>query len=587
MARQNQLAIATAATLCIAVALWLALRSGSHQGDARAALPAAPSLTPPAARADTAPAFAGPRLRNRAAYIPAQCYATTRGEGGRTRNGCYVCHQDSREPNYVNDADVQSELSFAQYATQNRWANLKAPPAPSTLTDDELLAWVRGSNYFDRDGSLKLAKRLASPGEWDTNRDGAWNGFRPDCFFQFDALGFDRDPGGKPTGWRAYAATPLPGMFMPTNGSVGDVMIRLPPAFRQDAEGAESELIYRLNLAIVEAFVARRSVPIPATDEAPLGSDLDGNGVLGLARRVAFVWPPKPGRPFHYVGQAAKLDAASEGWPVAGLFPRGTELLHSVRYFDVVGGQVQMAARMKELRYMRKMRFMSYGQLDQAAQSEAREKQKSPDKLKQVFADAEHGVTTGVGWLMQGFIEDAAGELRPQNVEETTACIGCHGGVGVTTDATFSFARKLPASSSQDGWYYPSLTDLRGLADPKRADGRGEYATFLAQVGAGDDFDTNDEARRRFFKSDGRLDTRQSDRLAKDISLLLVPSPERALALDRAYLGLVQAQRFEAGRDATHGGPARLLEQVEQGEATGIDEPLLPGWKRPERLASR
>ena len=208
-----------------------------------------------------------------------------------------------------------------------------------------------------------------------------------------------------------------------------------------------------------------------------------------------------------------------------------------------------------------------------------RERQKSPDKLKHVFADAERGVTTGVGWLMQGFIEDANGELRPQNVEETTACIGCHGGVGATTDATFAFARKLPATAFRGGWYHPSQRGLEGVAEPKRADGAGEYAHYLAAVGGGDDFRANDEAYAKFFRPDGKLDKARLQQLSRDVTLLLVPSAGRALALDRAYLGLVEAQRFEAGRDITL-GMARVETRVEQGASTGIDTPLLPAWRR-------
>ncbi|HYQ15359.1 MAG TPA: hypothetical protein VEQ58_06375 [Polyangiaceae bacterium] len=524
--------------------------------------------------------FRGPELSNRSAYIPAQCYAKTRATQGAAHNGCFVCHQDSRAPNYVDDGDVQTELSFADYATHNRWQNAIEPPAPAALGDDELLSWVRTSNYFGADGGLKLARALAKPPEaWDANHDEAWNGFLPDAWFHFDSEGFDSDPSGKKTGWRAYTSLPTPGMFMPTNGSAGDALIRLPLEYRQDAAGAEDSTVYRINLAIVEAFIRRVDVTIETTDERPLGSDLDGDGKLGIAKKVAFVWPAKKGRPFHYVGKAAELDAQKDGWPVAGSFPRGTEFLHSVRYLDVQDGKARMAPRMKELRYMRKQRFLNYGQLDQAAQAEAREKHKSPDKLKQIFANAERGVTTGVGWLMQGFIEDAHGDLRPQNVEETTACIGCHGGVGATTDATFTFARKLPPGSFRDGWYHPSERGLEGVAEPKRADGRGEYAHYLAQVGGADDFRTNDEAYAKFFRPDGKLDPRATAKLARDVSLLLMPSASRALALDRAYLGLVRAQRFEAGRDVTVGSAPQIELALTQDAPTGIETAVLPAWK--------
>jgi hypothetical protein len=266
------------------------------------------------------------------------------------------------------------------------------------------------------------------------------------------------------------------------------------------------------------------------------------------------------------------------GWPAAGLYPSGTELLHSVRYLDVdAGGGVRMAARMKELRYMRKLRYQSYGELEQVAAHEAREKERHPDVVRHVYADEERGVGTGSGWAMQAFIEDASGQLRPQTVEETTACIGCHGGVGVTSDSTFAFARKV---AGERGWYYWGERGLRGIAEPRRADGQGEYAHWLAQVGGGDDFGSNDEVRARFFDGAGRLRPERVRALAADIATLLVPSPARALRLDRAYLGLVQAQAFARGRDVLVGASARVLRRRAQGEPTGIEAAVAPGWRR-------
>jgi len=531
-----------------------------------------------------------PRLSHPAAHLPAQCYAVTQDTpGGRTRNGCFACHQQPRAPNYVEDAEVQTVLTVARGAEENRWTNLLQPPPPVELTDTELLAWVRTSNYVDERGGLRLAAALAHPpAAWDGNGDGRWDGYTPDCWFQPDAEGFDHAPDGSMTGWRAFAYAPFPGMFWPTNGSAGDVFIRLPAAFRRDRAGRESTAVYRLNLAILEAYIRRVDVPLPPTDERELGSDLDGDGVLGTAKRVVFVWPPKPERPFGYVGQAAELERTRDGWPAAGLFPRGTEFLHSLRYLDVDGEQVRMAARMKELRYMRKTRWRTYSDLQLAAEAEVREKMKHADKLKTVLADAERGVGTGTGWLMQGFIEDARGELRPQNVEETTACIGCHGGVGATTDSTFSFARKLDAGSTfQGGWYHWGQRGLKGIPEPKRADGRGEYTHWLEQVGGGNDYRSNDEVQARFFRPDGTLAPDAVRALTKDISVLLVPSPRRALQLDRATLGLVKAQRFELGRDVMVGPPPRVLARLEQDGATGIEEPVLPGWMIPAKTASR
>ena len=118
------------------------------------------------------------------------------------------------------------------------------------------------------------------------------------------------------------------------------------------------------------------------------------------------------------------------------------------------------------------------------------------------------------------------------------------------------------------------------MPEPKRADGRGEYAHYLAELGGADDFRTNDEARAKFFSADGKLDARATAQLARDVSTLLMPSARRALALDRAYLGLVRAQRFEAGRDITLGSAPQIESELIQDATTGIDVAVLPSWKR-------
>jgi hypothetical protein len=65
--------------------------------------------------------------------------------------------------------------------------------------------------------------------------------------------------------------------------------------------------------------------------------------------------------------------------------------------------------------------------------------------------------------------------------------------------------------------------------------------------------------------------------LANDISVLVVPSAQRALAPDRAYLGLVTAQSFAKGRDSVLGQP-RIQDHVEQDAATGVVTPVTPSW---------
>ena len=103
------------------------------------------------------------------------------------------------------------------------------------------------------------------PSEWDVNGDGIWSGYRPDVWFAFDAEGFDRDPSGRRTGWRAYAYKPLPGAFWPTNGSADDVAIRLPAPSASAPTAGRTTGSTRSNLAILESLITQADVTIPAT----------------------------------------------------------------------------------------------------------------------------------------------------------------------------------------------------------------------------------------------------------------------------------------------------------------------------------
>lgn len=511
--------------------------------------------TPPAA----APVRDAPALANLAAYIPAQCYARTRVAGKPARNPCMACHQTGREPNYVDDEELQTLLAIPRYATVDRWTNVLRPPPPVADADAALLAYVRADNYHAADGAPAIR---------------ASDGDEPACAFAPDDAGWDRDPRGALTGWRAYAYAPMPGMFWPTNGSAGDAFIRLPAAYRRAADGTVSQAIYAINLAIVEATIRRADVAIAPTDERALGVDLDGDGALATARHVHVTWPPVATRPLHYVGQAAALDPQVAGWPAAGLFPVGTEIIHSVRYLDVDGERVRPAARMKEVRYARKRRWLTYGALDLQAKAEQREQLKNPDALRRVYGDGDRGIATGLGWTLRGYIEAADGTLRAQTTEETAACIGCHGGVGATVDGTYSFARKVGGADPDAGWYAWGARGFRGIAEPVRADGRGEYLTWLEATGAGDDFASNTELA-EVFDRDGHVRPERARAFARDIATLVVPSPARALALDRAYLAIVRAQSFVHGRDVIVGTPA-IEARLEQDAATGVTAAIAP-----------
>jgi hypothetical protein len=182
----------------------------------------------------------------------------------------------------------------------------------------------------------------------------------------------------------------------------------------------------------------------------------------------------------------------------------------------------------------------------------------------------ERGVDNGQGWLLQGFIEDDAGELRPQTREETTYCAGCHGGIGATTDSIFSFPRKLGAHEMARGWFHWSQHDLRGLAEPMRTDGAYEYTAYLEQAGGGDELRENGEVVRRFFDDQHRLRASELQALHGDIGRLLLPSPERALDLDRGYLAIVEEQSFTRGRDAILAPSKNVHVTAPLGEPTGV-----------------
>ncbi|MGD9917943.1 MAG: hypothetical protein AB7U46_07975 [Paenirhodobacter sp.] len=530
--------------------------------------------------AGTCPALAldlhSTALDNRTAYIPPQCYTRTEDAQGVAHNPCQTCHVLPRHPNFVSDADLQEAYAMPEVARTNPWRNLFTDRRAAVAATDpaEIAAWVRADNYHDASGAPKLAATLAHPpAEWDVNGDGRWAGYVPDAAFAFDDEGFDHMPDGRLTGWRAFAYQPLPGTFWPTNGSSDDVLIRLPEAWRQDGAGHEDLAIYKINLAVTEALIRRTDVAIAPTDEAALGVDLDRDGKLSTATQVTFDGSAA-GTGMHWVGLAATLGKAA---PIAaGLYPLGTEFIHSVRYLDPAPGGVTMAARMKELRYMKKTRWKSYAALEEWALAEKKEDADFPDRTKQFFGNVEEGIPNGTGWRLQGFIEDAAGDLRPQSFEETVFCMGCHGSIGTVDDSTFAFPRKLGPGAFREGWYHWSQKGLAGTPDLIRADGSGDYAHYLRTNGAGDEFRANAEVIETWLDH-GKLDDAKAAAIEADIAPLVTPSAERAVALDAAYRMIVREQSFAQGRDATVAPmDGHVWRQLEEEQPTGLTAEA--GW---------
>lgn len=445
------------------------------------------------------------RVSNEAATVPPACYTRTEGRS----NPCWACHTRSHYPNLANDWELQQNYAFPPEAMTNPWRNLFRDRARLVERFDEaaVLAYVRTDNY----GPLRaaLATRPAGP-TWFPDLDLAAG---------FDEAGFARDG----TGWRALRYKPFLGTFWPTNGSTDDVYVRLPPAFQRDRDGQPSRAVYEENLAILERAIA--SDPRPGHE---------------------------PELPDTYAGGACEVRV------VRGLYPIGVELFHTVRYLDPDAPGL-VARRLKEVRYARKVAMVEH--LGRAEVHEHIELGKAP-----VYrGDPVAGLRNDLGWLFQGWIEDAGGWLRLQTHEEQAFCMGCHTTIGVTVDGTFALPRKLPGAA---GW---RVQDVRGIPDrPQLGHTAPEYATYLARVGGGDELRANDEVLARFFR-DGAPDPAAVARFRDDISVLVLPSRERAIALDRAYLANVIEQSYIWGRDAVIAPVKHVHARIVE-RSTGIGE---------------
>jgi hypothetical protein len=427
-------------------------------------------------------------VANLEAVIPPACYGST--EGGR--NVCWTCHTDGVMPNPVSDWELQTAYSFSDAARVNHWTNTQVDRrrAAAEISDAEILRWIRQDNL------TPLREHLA--------RRSDYPGFVPDLDLHrgFDGEGFALDG----SGWRAVRYKPFPGMWPTTTGGAGDLMIRLPRAFRVDADGVESRAIYRDNLAILEKAIA--SDPRRSDDEIDLAD--------------------------HYAGGAS--DVPVERY----LYPAGTEFLHTVRYLDP-DEPTLLARRLRELRYMRKIRRLDRWAILREQEREAEEKDEGA--LPRFAGSPEVGLVGKGAWQIQGFIEDAHGRLRLQTAEEHRFCMGCHGPIGVTVDRTFAFARKVPGD---EGW---RPQDPRGIPDaPQVGHDEPETAAYLARAGGCD-----------AIGADPRCDATGR----------IVPTRSRALLLDKAYLTIVREQSFDRGRDPVLAPAARSLSRIER-EETGL-----------------
>jgi hypothetical protein len=479
-------------------------------------------------------------ISNPEAVVPPQCYTKTEGQF----NPCYTCHQNHNDgrPNYMFDLNLQAAYSFSSLGETNHWQNLfvDRQQAIRAIRDRDIDRYVSQDNYS------QLADRL---------HQSDWQGFIPDLKNlaakreAFDERGFAKDG----SGWVAFNYKPLPSTFWHTNGSSDDVMIRLPPRFRQDEQGQPSQLIYALNLALLEMMIKNRDeISIFPTDERQVDLDLNGDGRMN-STPVSTLKVRS-----HYLGGASQEPTQRY------LYPADTEFLHSVRYLKVQHDEVGMANRMKELRYMKKHSMVSPANLRSRYTNERLEK--LDGQLPAYVWLGERGYDNGFGWQIQGFIEGRNGHLRPQTREENLFCMGCHSTVGATIDQTFAFARKM---DGELGWGYIDLTEQwdapRRRPDQDTAEPMGEIAQYLTRVGGGDEFRENAEMRTRFFTTSGTL---KKDALkGKTVAELITPSPSRARQLNKAYFTIVRTQSFVFGRDANLRPVDNVYRQVNPDEA--------------------
>jgi hypothetical protein len=526
-------------------------------------------------------------LNKSSVYISPQCYTKTQDSKNNTFNPCYSCHINSEEPNFINDSDLQAVYDFSESSNINPFTNSfkDRTTLVSKISDDEILSYINKDNYKNRDGKIIIAEKLIKklPSTWDFayngKKDGKWSGYIPDSYFNFDNEGFDKDSNGVYTGWRAFAYSPFLGTFWPTNGSVDDVLIRLPKSMMQDEKGNFSKEIYKINLAIVESMIKKQDVNLDfEVDESKYDVDLNHNNLVDKTSLIAYKWNkpdalseyPKVIYKNYYVGLAKEELKSNKLHMSPGLYPLGTEFLHSVRYIgiDEQINSIKMSPRMKELRYTKKVSWNNYMQLSNSATAEIKEKYDFPERLKQVNGNIESGLLSGLGWVYQGYIEDINGDLRPQSYEETLSCIGCHSGIGATTDSSFAFPRKF---DEKNAWYHWTKKDLKGTKDRVLSNGKGEFAFYLEQNKAGDEYRANEEIKNKFFEKDGKLIQSEVDKIKDDITYLIYPSVKRAVELNKAYKVIVDEQSFIYGKDA-HIKPLddSVHKEVEIGKSTGI-----------------
>ncbi len=413
--------------------------------------------------------------------IPAQCWIET---GYGTQNACQYCHTDYLAAiEHGNAFPIADDQILYGFPTPNLnrilWRNVIFPEEIEQRLNDggiriplrDDVDYVRRDNWSDFYANVR-----------DTGNDRWLNNDKPDDpYALFPALdprhlfpyneknptadgdhgyidpeGFVRDEQHGYTGWRAINFFPY-AIFTPLTGSVSGIYIRLPRSFMMQ-DGTLDVETYKKNLDLLERNIKNR-----------------------------------PYEETHYYGDAFSIPVTK------GFYPMSTEFAHPLHYVDLyadgeIGNRVNgvvgntgttyefsgtRSKRVKEIRYMYKWKDVDLD--DIAGDDNDREFELYVGKEGQGW------VENGAGWILAGYIEDRKGDLRPQTTEEMIQCIGCHGNVGNTVDAVWSFQRKLPGDK---GWgemdygaYRYDRRDKTKLQDYLNPDaGKGELEYFYYTV---------------------------------------------------------------------------------------------------------
>ena len=380
--------------------------------------------------------------------IPAQCWIET---GYGTQNACLYCHTDYLASighgNAYPLAEDQILYSFPEPELNHiLWSNVIAPEEIDARLAAEGIALpeIDDTDYVRRDNWTPAFARGRGGGNTDwMNTDRPDDDFAlfpaldPNHLFPYnqadptssgahgyvDQEGFVRDTGGGATGWRAINFFPY-GIFTPLTGSVSGIYIRLPWNFMTEG-GKENIEIYKANLDLLERNIKN----LPTAEEFYLGDAGDVS-----VQRGFYPTGTEFAHPLHYVDLRADGEAGHGVDGVAG----NKELT-----YEFPGTR---SKRVKEMRYMYKWKDVT---LDDIAADEDEDENGDEEPEVAIGREGQGWVENAAGWILSGFIEDRHGALRTQTTEELMQCVGCHGNVGNTIDAVWSFQRKLPGDL---GW---------------------------------------------------------------------------------------------------------------------------------------